>query len=257
MSVTQWKLLTQLKEYCNKYTIDKNMYQTMNKEFTRLLQKVQPSVYGDHLIRRVETKAVDTVRKETDVAEKEQTSSSYMPNILTGWQLKLGKSEVAEKKPKWLAKKTTVSKTAIMAQMNHIITSIIQAETDTTKIKRIEDLSQHLLVFPEAKHQAVKHGAIRLLLRMQETNKNPEVAATIRESFAILGHSGPLPMKGIRVLAIDGGGTRGLLVIEMLKKFEELTGKRIHELFDLVCGVSTGAIISCAIGKYRKVLLSN
>lgn len=91
------------------------------------------------------------------------------------------------------------------------------------------------------------------MLRIFTHTENSEVKATIREAFAIIGHNGPLPARGIRILTIDGGGTRGLLVIEMLKKLEELTGKRIHELFDLVCGVSTGAIITCALGKFVSV----
>jgi hypothetical protein len=48
---------------------------------------------------------------------------------------------------------------------------------------------------------------------------------------------------GVRVLSLDGGGARGLVAISMLREIEARTGRRVAELFDLVGGTSTGAII--------------
>jgi len=45
------------------------------------------------------------------------------------------------------------------------------------------------------------------------------------------------------VLSIDGGGVRGVIPARILQEIEERAGKPIVELFDLVGGTSTGAII--------------
>jgi len=53
--------------------------------------------------------------------------------------------------------------------------------------------------------------------------------------------------KKFRILSLDGGGLRGLTQLVILKRIEDITGKRIHELFDLIIGTSTGAIIAAGL----------
>lgn len=57
-----------------------------------------------------------------------------------------------------------------------------------------------------------------------------------------------------RILALDGGGIRGILTLGMLKKIEDLVKQKtgnpnlvLGDYYDLIGGTSTGAIIACAL----------
>ncbi|CAH8676907.1 unnamed protein product [Schistosoma rodhaini] len=52
---------------------------------------------------------------------------------------------------------------------------------------------------------------------------------------------------GLRVLSLDGGGMRGLVIVQLLRALEIASGKKITELFDWIIGTSTGAAISLFI----------
>jgi uncharacterized protein len=51
----------------------------------------------------------------------------------------------------------------------------------------------------------------------------------------------------VRILAIDGGGIRGLIPAVVLADLERRTGRRTAEMFDLIAGTSTGGILACGL----------
>jgi uncharacterized protein len=51
-----------------------------------------------------------------------------------------------------------------------------------------------------------------------------------------------------QVLALDGGGVRGIFTAALLARLEEDTGKPVVDHFDLVVGTSTGGIIALGLG---------
>lgn len=65
-----------------------------------------------------------------------------------------------------------------------------------------------------------------------------------------------LPAQTIRILALDGGGIRGILSARVLQEIEQRTQKPAAELFHLIAGTSIGGITACGLlsGKSAKAL---
>ncbi|XP_044751505.1 85/88 kDa calcium-independent phospholipase A2 isoform X2 [Coccinella septempunctata] len=59
-----------------------------------------------------------------------------------------------------------------------------------------------------------------------------------------------LPQKG-RLLCLDGGGIRGLILVQCLLELEDVLQKPIVHLFDWIAGTSTGGILALAIASGR------
>ncbi len=59
-------------------------------------------------------------------------------------------------------------------------------------------------------------------------------------------------MPSIKVLAIDGGGIRGIIPATILTEIQERLGMDLFQVFDLVAGTSTGGIIALGIGSRCK-----
>ena len=56
-----------------------------------------------------------------------------------------------------------------------------------------------------------------------------------------------------KLLALDGGGIRGVMTLGILKKIEETVGQPLWQYFDYIAGTSTGAIIAAGLARGMSV----
>ncbi|GMH30273.1 hypothetical protein Nepgr_032116 [Nepenthes gracilis] len=103
---------------------------------------------------------------------------------------------------------------------------------------------------------AASESLRELLIRLTSTAE-PRVNKAAARALAILGENEILrravrgrqvARQGLRILSMDGGGMKGLATVKILKEIEKGTGKCIHEMFDLICGTSTGGMLAVALG---------
>ncbi|KAF7669845.1 hypothetical protein LDENG_00128940 [Lucifuga dentata] len=160
--------------------------------------------------------------------------------------------KAAEEKAKklLLQREKIIARVSVDNRTRALVQALHRASDVRVYINRVEDLSYHLLEFPETRGVAVKEKVIPCLLRLRQAS-DPGLRAAVREALALVGYANPVKGRGIRILSIDGGGLRGLLALQTLHKLEILTGKPIYQLFDYICGVSTGAILGFMLGVFQ------
>ncbi|XP_059833812.1 calcium-independent phospholipase A2-gamma [Hypanus sabinus] len=158
-------------------------------------------------------------------------------------------------KVKYLAlqREKIIARFSVDNRTRALVQALRRASDVKVYVNRVEELNYHLLEYPETRAVAVKEKLIPCLLRLRQAN-DEALQSAVREALALIGYSNPTKGRGIRVLAIDGGGTRGLVALQTLRKLEELTGKQVYQLFDYICGVSTGAILAFMLGFFQIAL---
>ncbi|XP_012925760.1 calcium-independent phospholipase A2-gamma isoform X1 [Heterocephalus glaber] len=158
-----------------------------------------------------------------------------------------------EKKHLSLQREKIIARVSIDNRTRALVQALRRTADPKLCITRVEELTFHLLEFPEGKGVAVKERIIPYLLRLRQV-KDETLQAAVREILALIGYVDPVKGRGIRILTIDGGGTRGVVALQTLRKLVELTQKPVHQLFDYICGVSTGAVLAFMLGLFHMPL---
>ncbi|GFZ06323.1 phospholipase A I-like protein [Actinidia rufa] len=144
--------------------------------------------------------------------------------------------------------------------VNLAFASDIVAQKMLTKdlVQRLALLAVGNLAFClENRRNLVTSESLRELLLRMTFASEPRVNKAAARALAILGENEnlrrairgkPVARQGLRILSMDGGGMKGLATVQILKEIERRTGKQIHEMFDLICGTSTGGMLAVALG---------
>ncbi|KAG7265489.1 hypothetical protein CRUP_035629 [Coryphaenoides rupestris] len=188
--------------------------------------------------------------KSVEVVQKEMVEDVLQATPATAAVARDQSASEEKAKRLLLQREKIIARLSVDNRTRALVQALHRASDVRIYINRVEDLSYHLLEFPETRGVAVKEKVVSCLLRLRQAT-DPGLRAAVREALSLVGYHDPVRGRGIRLLSIDGGGLRGLLALQTLHELEALTGKPIYQLFDYICGVSTGAILGFMLGLFQ------
>ncbi|XP_014778854.1 calcium-independent phospholipase A2-gamma [Octopus bimaculoides] len=238
-----------------KHPPSKNSYTSIQKTkdlstFEEMMKETHESVASFYESKKnvrsqVSAKSISTASE--DLNKNEPNLNKLVSWVTVKKDLDEEKTDV-KKKP--VIRKDFISRTAVENRSRALVNNLKLAQSISSKITRIDDLNKHLMIYPASRSIAKKAGAVQVLLRLSQSEV-PSVRSRAYEALSLVGYVSPPKGRGIRILSIDGGGTRGVIALETLCKLQEACKTDLWKLFDYVCGVSTGALMLGLIILYR------
>ncbi|XP_074536670.1 calcium-independent phospholipase A2-gamma-like [Halichoeres trimaculatus] len=221
-------------------------------EYFKGQSEVEEDIDRDLLLEMDQRSATSEGLRTVTLMDCIRNPTSAIPNLLGSYL-----NPLAQHKPKpamtspeeILNKKFFLSQRQAEELTRRLISGLVQASSPEALTSCVEALNEHLIRYPSCKAVMWQEKSAVTLLRKRRTYRDdPELQSALRETMALMGYLDPVKGRGIRVLSIDGGGTRGVVPLQVLKLLEAETGKKIHQLFDYICGVSTGAVLAFMLG---------
>uniref|UniRef100_A0A8C9FY76 Calcium-independent phospholipase A2-gamma n=1 Tax=Pavo cristatus TaxID=9049 RepID=A0A8C9FY76_PAVCR len=151
---------------------------------------------------------VPKLRSDTKVAAQEKSKQLEQEGSEKDEEDEVKETKIAEEREKHLSlqREKIIARVSIDNRTRALVQALRRSSNRRVCISRVEELTYHLLEFPESRGVAIKERIIPCLLRLRQAN-DESLQAAVRETLAIIGYTDPVKGWGVRVLAIDGGGT--------------------------------------------------
>ncbi|XP_056132505.1 calcium-independent phospholipase A2-gamma isoform X2 [Lampris incognitus] len=186
------------------------------KGFTHYLSYPRPRVQafvGSYIVPLVPKFRGDS-KNITNEKDKSSPSSLEEVTMAKTGEVVESEEEKAEDKAKKLLltqREKIIARVSVDNRTRALVKGLQRVIDIRLLTSRVEELSYHLLEFPETRGVAIKERVLPCLLRLRQA-RNPPLQAAVREALALVGYNDPVKGRGIRVLAIDGGGTSCLII---------------------------------------------
>lgn len=227
---------------------DQNVSAVKSDNFSSHIEDMNKSILSFYDTSAVQSKTRPLTLSDIEETSKVVVKSETKIDEASLWKMfesafsRSGLSQIQqESKP--VVRKDFVSKAWIDSRTRALVHNLKQASSVMSKLKRTEDLCNHLIEYPDSRTTAMKENCLPTLLRLYKT-KDRALKAEVAQALSLVGYVHPPKGRGVRVLTVDGGGTRGLMAIHTLKKLQAACNTDITKLFDYVCGVSTGSLLA-------------
>lgn len=97
---------------------------------------------------------------------------------------------------------------SIQNRTRSLVQALKTAKNEQSRLIRLEEFTDHVLRYQGvSRSQAIREQAISTLLEIRKKG-NKEVRKESQKALALLGWVDPVKGRGIKVLSIDGGGSR-------------------------------------------------
>ena len=116
------------------------------------------------------------------------------------------KENEASKKHVYIASQKTVA--SIQNRAVKLLYQIEKSKTEESQLQKLNQLVHHMREYPVTRALVKREGGIKALLSLRHQTKDSEIRMYVKAALTILGYADPVKENGIRILSLDGGGTR-------------------------------------------------
>lgn len=107
---------------------------------------------------------------------------------------------------------------SIQNQASEYLSTLNGSKSVRVSLINVERIVEYMKIHPLAREQVFKDGGISDILQLRESTKDNEITKQTRVALALLGYVNPVQGRGIRILTLDGGGTRFVIIFRIKEK---------------------------------------